>query len=751
MKYLLYTIIFILTTNNIQACGYHAVNNPFIFSLYPSSLFNFKDLEVFNYNYTIFPDLDKKASKITVNIDDWYNYTNQKVSKQQISEFLNQLSLADIHPKSKNQFIKYLFQTKNTKAINYLKMAKHCEVFNTQLSQNNWEQTKGINQTQINNFTNQLQQALNQENDPYFKAKYAFQAIRLAYYNNDYQRIKTLFNQNFNHKTKDYIYYWSLYFYCFTKPENYQIYLIDIFANAPDKNYAVYSYFKDQLDLKTLQSQAKTNTQKANSYSFFSIQNVYKNLDNLKKIQALDTKNQLLDFLLVREINKLEDWIYTPYYTYTFPEVYHTKKHYNDYAFTLNNLKTRIANDRAYATQLLDFVNTVNPKNTQNPHVWQTAKLQLLFMTQQYAHCINASNTYLKNNTTNQQITDQVQKLKLLATLANQKTNNTTIPQQQQDLVFKHHNDKLFVFALARELEFKNNLADAAALFTYNPTDKNLLVYGDVIWQTKPKSTATNLPTFNSYYNYVDFAYTTTQLQQIVQSINQPQTTPFKQTLYQNIVQQKNYYIDLLATKHLRENNLQQALNIYNTLPQQYWDNNFNGWERDIYSEFIFNKNPFYNIKYTPQFVPYKQNFFVNKKTIVQHLIKFINLSTKGPEQNRAYYSFLVANCYYNMGQHGNSWFLKRTYSSSYLSTDNYNHSFIDEPEYRKNHKAIYYYNQAQKQSNSPKFKALCYKMIDFVNTSNYNPTNLLKTNYPQYLNDLSSCNNLNNYFTATY
>ena len=101
------------------------------------------------------------------------------------------------------------------------------------------------------------------------------------------------------------------------------------------------------------------------------------------------------------------------------------------------------------------------------------------------------------------------------------------------------------------------------------------------------------------------------------------------------------------------------------------------------------------------------------------------------------------------MSDSGNSWMMRRYSSYTSYQTEYTNESYIDEREYRQNVKAQEYYRLAYDNAKTDKFKALCLRMIDFAESNYPNKFPLVKNEFPNHYKDLSSCDNLNDYFKA--
>lgn len=759
-RYLAFTILLLSSFSKIAACGYTPSGEDIRYCLFKPQYFNYKDFYAFYYNANLWGfDYDFRTNSevhnYESNILDWYNYTDKKVSIESIIEFNNELKVTDVHANSQNDFLAYLYKNKKLDIIKYLTYAKKCEVLNSWEDSNPWEREAVNIELNNRNFFQQLLKAYDSEKNKSLKKKYAFQCIRAAFYLGDMKTIQSVFSNQFENSKKDYLYYWSLYFNCFTKSgASKMVDAANIMANCPEKTYACYYYFHDSFNLE-LALKAATNPQEiANIYAYASMQKVDKNLDNLKEIYNNNPNSRILDFLLLREINKIEDWVYTTYYTNYLPSTeawgYYWNDDENKDKVTTLTLRARSEKDRLYAQEVLTFLNSVDLSKVQNVSLWKSAQIQLLFMTRNYSECISASNQFEKQFK-NEKILDEIQKIKAICITANQHYGKAIIKDEIKPIILKNLRDERFLFALGRELEFNGNLSDGVALFSLLENSFSEGYDGDdVEWQGNRLKTSGNLDYFYDYFNYLDFVYSANQLQLIVNKLNTNLDSDFKKVIYKKLLKDKDYLKDLLGTKYIRENRLTEALKTFKTLDEKYWTNNYNAWERDKYDDYYaFDQNPFYTIKHTDEFIEHKEKFIVTKLSVTEHLIKFLNLAKNSKTNDRDYYYFLVANCYYNMSFEGNSWMMKRYNSSSSYYEGYENESYIDEKDYRLKEKARVYYKLAFDNAKTDKFKALCLRMIDFADSNYPNHFEKLKSEYPNYYSDLSNCENLESYFKA--
>ena len=185
--------------------------------------------------------------------------------------------------------------------------------------------------------------------------------------------------------------------------------------------------------------------------------------------------------------------------------------------------------------------------------------------------------------------------------------------------------------------------------------------------------------------------------------------------------QSVNNLYDLLGTKYIRQNKLNLALHIFKKLGAEYYEAQNTLWENDGKDSYyssgkIFDQNPFYHLKYTPDFIKEREKFRVTKLSVTQKLIEYLGKANNPQEKDRDYYYFLVANCYYNMSQYGNAWMMRRYFVSS---AGNFSIR-EDNEEFNTAGLAKLYYGKALENAKTEKFKALCLRMQGRCENYNY-------------------------------
>lgn len=746
-KLILFIIVLFSSWRPSFACGYWPFGEDVRFSLLLPEYFSYPQYASFNYNSLQF-GFGSSEEDYDANVKDWYQFTHEKVPLRDIAELLYQSGIAAVTPQSDNAFAKYLYQNKQRDVIDYLTLAKECEDLNGMgIDTDPWERNTETIKVNRGIYIKKLEAKLNKERTDFLKRRYAFLIIRLAYYDGNNELLKQYFQRYFERSSKDFLYYWSLYFYCFT-PDATGADVADVMVHSVEKRDASYYYFHEKFDLDEALAAAANDEERANVYAYASVQKVDKSLPYLQQIYMYNPGAPILGFLLLREVNKLEDWIYTPYYTNFTPSIEYADSYWHeDENASTQTLRNRSEADRGYARELLAMVNDAELSKVNNPMLWKAVQVQLLFMSREYNACVEKCNIFLQQYA-NAKVAQEVEQIKALCLIVSQEKGKAVIPVAAEQIMRKNLNSASFLFAAGRELEYLGDLPDAAALISFsNKTQRSSRGdYVNIEWQGNRLERSGNMKYFSDYFDYLDFVYTADEVKKIIATLNQPKGDFFHQTLYRYLLSDKNYLTDLLGTKYIREERLEEALKTFRSIGSQYWEDNYNAWERDRFDDgyYAFHNNPFYDFRYTPDFIKHKEKFIVTKLSVTEHLIHYLHLATDSTNPNRDYYYFLVANCYFNMSQYGNAWMMRRFTSSSNFGE---RESYIDEEEYRNNDLAQHYYQLAYEHSKTRKFKALCLRMEAYAKDNWPNDFEQLKRQFPEYYQDLSSCNNLTSYF----
>jgi hypothetical protein len=254
-------LVFCLLANTkLWACVFSDYTNVYIFGINLLS-----NPQYTNYFYNSPYAEDQCLPGNEKNIAEWQKKYPEITNLEFFHEFIYKAELQDLqkvynalqggaNPFPKNDFVTLLLNKKDKEAIEYLLFAKKCEglvsmrfgwEFEEQKDKNNSNQQEQAKKLLENGKT-----LLENSTNTYFKQRYAFQLVRLAYYH-DTDQTSAIFDKIVSNSDKNYIYYRTLLHKGFAlkklgKNADANIIFGEVFANSPDlrclafKNMAIY-------------------------------------------------------------------------------------------------------------------------------------------------------------------------------------------------------------------------------------------------------------------------------------------------------------------------------------------------------------------------------------------------------------------------------------------------------------------------------------------------------------------------------
>ncbi|MGC4101907.1 hypothetical protein [Ferruginibacter sp.] len=745
------------------ACGpYYPYGDAVRFSIMDPKAFACGGFYGMNYTASIFYDSDStypnEEAARAMNVQLWRAYCKNKVDIGSIYSAVYDIDEFELEKTtSDNAMLKYLLSVNDTAAINYLKFAKHSSELNT-WQDDPWERSTDAKNYLNLSFIQQAMKAMAATPDKMIRKRYAFIIMRLAFYSGDEKVINWLYDRYFVSpgNAKDIIDYWALYFKAMTETDrakqNYFFALV--FSNAPDKRLGILQHYNLDIPITSTLGYARNNKEKAAISLMDNLKNAGRGLKGLMNIYQLQPNSEAFSFLLLREINKLEDWIYTPYYTYFVPSVdgqhvYGEHNWYDDMPDPSKFALRHIDKDRAYAKEVLQFVHTINLNKVQNPVLVKTVKAYLAFMTGDKDLCLATIKTIAAKEPTAQMI-------KALC-MASMPGSGTAFTADTKKLLMEQAalNNNRFVFAFGRELEYKGYATEAALLFTQLNVTGDYWDERSVYWRTRKNHQTRARDFYDNYFDYLDAVYTTSQMEGVINAVQKHRAEDkdhFEQWLYAKIAGDINVLYDLLGTKYVRLNNLQHAYVAFKNVNDTLWSSS-----KYIYRDYM-DANAFYTNFYAEHKTTKADTVRYTKTTLVATLLAHLQKAADAKDPDRDLHYFLAANCYFNMTGFGNSWMMRRYAWSSYIGRE----QLPDDAEYHQANLAKQYYLKAMAVAKTPQFAALClrmagrcekYRQIDIEDgpspeTNKYYIQ--LKKKYPGDFEDLiSNCYSFEKYFAA--
>ncbi|MCF8253546.1 MAG: hypothetical protein K9J84_03110, partial [Bacteroidia bacterium] len=320
------------------------------------------------------------------NMDQWLKYIykvdpNAKVIKDDIYEVLYEINPIDYFAildglKKENSFVE--FASKYPSVLEYLSYAKKseyqsnykdgwiCESCPELVSPGNFKPgDRYFSNYNVNPDPNNGMELienglkyLTKEKDKFLQERFAFQIVRLAYYNLDslnlneayLKYLEPLTDQNWLKGAANMYHVLNL-----TGPKR-NLGLARIFDACPDKRYRCQQLFQNDLFDETVEL-ANNNHERMLLEVIHSISNPNEQLQIIKKIGRFEPNSKYLPALWVREINKLEDWILGPLYS----DFGSTKNDHMRYESEIRNaVQSQLTKDKKYALEVAQYLENSN-------------------------------------------------------------------------------------------------------------------------------------------------------------------------------------------------------------------------------------------------------------------------------------------------------------------------------------------------------------------------------------------------------
>jgi hypothetical protein len=680
-----------------------------IFAGMPSFYPSFRLFEYENSS-SYYDDRDLNCQSVEdENLRLWHDYFHGKVDVSSLNEAIYYLSYSQIKEgKHPNKLVQLLRKPTYQDAKNYLLFAKNMSKYSTGTSLDPWEKEEVKLKRSINASISLACAKARKAKSVELKKRYAHLAIRVAYYANQLQKVKRIYQSFFEgQKTKSAIDYWAMHFrYNLDKVNDESIiHRAEVFRHSNDKKLATYLNFKviPQKKVANAINTSKKAEEKANILALSMVQKRDPALENLKTLHQFDPQNPTFEFLVQREITKIEDWILTPYYTEFSPAIV-SYSYENDYgewntfgSYEQALLQGRRTFDLSYARRLAEFIDQVKSVHGVNMKLFSF-----------YAHWLageKISLSELKSLPT----TGYTEQLKhRIYTLANARDGKANLDDPLSQSCLKNEvkkDNSRFVFSVARELEFRGNKLDAAYLFaSLNKSPKHEYDWSSgAYWQIKKGKNASNYGYYADYFFYMDDAYTLSEIRQVYQDLLHPTAgkSSFDTWKKSYLLMQKDRVADLIGTKFVRLNQFDKALDYFEQVNDTLWKSN-----EYPYKTFL-DANPFYTNFYQEHQRSKADSIHFTKTTMVREFLRLRSCYDRSKGDLKAKYAFYMGNFCFNLTQYGNSWLMRRYAWSNYFIATN----FPDQSEYYQCNLAKSYYMKAYKNAKKKEFKALCLRM----------------------------------------
>lgn len=700
-KFALFITLLILNCSTAFSCGFYPYGEEIRYNfLKPKYVFSESD-DYFFYTSNLFSneyygDIPS-ATHFGENCDLWAKTFGNKFTTEEVYDLIYHKSSQELKT-SKEQIVLFLHEKENLKYLNYLLFAKSVSDLNGETA-DPWEmEERSVMNARQKAWTKALKLA-KAEKEEVLKRRYAHLAIRLAFYNDNKKVVDDIYATYFNDQVyNDAIDYWALHFKLHFEPESPErnVKIALVFLNSVEKRNSIFRLKYDYYEIKDDLDAATSDLEKTAVLYMYACRQQGNMRHVLEKISEYDPQLPELDFLALREVNKFEDWIMTPYYTNFNWMVYNDGSEE-----AAEGLKMEMKSARQNAKLLYDWMKKTGEKRTNNKVWWNLMADYTLLLSGGKLNSENIRSKFTDDSYTadQQQFLKKMYLLNVFSNDEDPEVKNETV--QQLLMTPEIQTDQKLLIGLAKELERHGHIEISAAFFSkVNQSLDESRNYTDYygVWRTDNLAETVGDNIYYDYFTYLDATLNTSQVQSLIYHVEYKKLkTDFDEWLYGRIKNESTRLYDMLGTMYMRKNDLKSALSAFNQVNDTLWTSGYFPYQTYI------GDNPFSNDFYGKNDARHEAEIEGNytKPKIVAELIKQINIVNTATGDKKALAAFKVANCYRNMTFYGNSWMMKR-----YYWTLNANLTGLeDDEEYFQCLTAQKYYGIAEQSATKKEFK----------------------------------------------
>ncbi|RYE26445.1 MAG: hypothetical protein EOP51_00380 [Sphingobacteriales bacterium] len=661
------------------------------------------------------------------NCDEWLAYTDKSVKAKDIyttqyettpDDFLYAYKTNNWENFEGNSFTDWLRKKKHRNVLDYFALAKQIEFLQTG-DHSGWEESSrsAIIGNAYDSLARIATTLTKKAKGDFLTNRYAFQTVKLLYYrklytgdtSTDPELIK-FYDAHLKDK-QTIVADWSLLYYALSQPDiitrNY--YLIQVFDRTEEKKDYSYQWFNAEA-INQLSDSLTNVKDLVLIRSIKAMMNPGRGLNDLQYIISKDADSKYIPLLVTREINKLEDWIWSPEilgFTSSLQETFFEKEKYEkdvDYNQPDTNFifyaDKNLNKDRAYLNEVNDYLNAVANKlgnkefvtlalahlaNMQGRHDRATQLLQGIANSNDKNIARQANIEQLLALANSNDIKSTGTKDKIATLVANMQAAGDSLKndqyywQNESSIDIEQRDDLSEIFGLLRKRYEREGDTLTAGLLDYKShlqtneygyTCKDSICYGVLSYWDK--------------YGSAD------NIDAVLALKHKTNKTRFEQMLSPGVWGADDMYRDMKGTMYIRQQKYVEALRVFETMKENFWQTNYE------YANYL----PKSSLTSAGTLLPVKtgtgKTYTVSsKKLLIKELVdlqKQLALAKTDKEKSRLY--FMLGNAQYNMSYYGKGWMAYaygKSGGDSYGASDNYNWVYYSLHNSPNNHIENYY------------------------------------------------------------
>lgn len=661
-----------LSKFEVKACGYMEFPWESQMMMFRAQLPNMQALQMFYYTQDLYYDTepDPQQNDRFRNCVEWQDQTDRSVSwddiyvilyKTEPDEFIeayNKNALNDFYPG--NTFIDRLSKPENKELSDYLLFAKQVEsteeyILFDRFESWNWNtgtDNEAKYKSQKAKFYTVASDRVKKAKTSFLKERYAYQVCRLGYQLKKYKDVEQAYDTYFKElNTNSLMNVWSLLFKAQSidvtgRKQDANILYSSVFDNSDEKKFRCIQMFNFKEEVPE-----NLNThQQSVMYVMKMINFPGRALDSLRLINKLDAKSQYLPFLVMREINKLEDWILTPEYYKSAYDRYSCYFDKNRTSFEPNDqTNENLITDMDYLKTLKSFISELRQaaKERDNKDFYSLALAHLSLMEE--------------NDKDAQKYLSDISGDASPAVLLQKELEDIWLAMNTRDITKDAFKDYFIKHIGAlRNISVENfdndkMLYSLTLKLSKDYLNKNDVVTGNLL-QMKSEQFRTALNDYDYQYHWYygdiqqfDQNASVADMDKLLALLSKKKRSDFESFLCDQTMGSIDVYKDLKGTIAFRESDLKTAYETFASMSQDFWEKTY---EFGAY----LNEDPFF-----PKGLKMKKErdftYKFNKTDFVKTLIDLETEAAKDKNVRTDNY-LRLGNAYFNCSYWGNSWMM---------------------------------------------------------------------------------------------
>ncbi len=762
-------VMMVLLGGSGYSCGPSLAPEATMFMLFQRDVVQDKSLSPFAYAQPfLYSTVVDDETDVMKNCREWAAFTGGKVPARDVYMVQYQLTTDQYFYGRKtgkwdgaadNAFIQLLANGRNRDASKYMDFARWVEHTSNSESEDPWSEASygdGLGQLGYDSLITVATDGY-RSHTGFLQERYAFQAVKLLFYKgwpkSDTEKRSRVISDSLIHVYDRYLKGkpsitadWALVYYAQVQRDESlkRKYLLQAFDRTNDKKVFVYHNL-GRKDVNALEAAASTNAEHAAAAAIKGFKSPGPALVQIRKVYGLDNNSRYLPVLIAREVNKLEDWIWTPEMKGFESRIraWYDKGYGEATGYTASAeakdkylLKNR-AKDEAYLVSVRLFLEEVERAGGDNADFARLAIVHLYHMQRNYAAAIPYINniqvsghvawerqlaierilslTYaadITSDATKQKLNDAMAELERLgagaplATLEDYDIQDDSDPLHALYLLLSHEyrkkGDIVTAGLLAQQSgqivdEYMGNNPGCDNIDTLTENEGDGMYYYRIAYFEKFGSPA--------------------DMDALLAFRHKKKYTAFEQRLLPCRWPSDDVYLDVKGTLLLRQEQYKEALAVFSKIRPDFWEHTY------AYTHYL-RKNSVTSVGTLLPFSNGSGRRYVreSKKDIVEEIVAIQDsLAGATADSTKAVLSFWLGNCYYNISFAGKDWMVfnygKSTgehvgqhdfvyYSFNTTSRQQYDNYYLCKA-------AVNMYNQARRYAmRNPEINAQCLLML---------------------------------------